>query len=414
MKKNAYLIPLMMMYLLYFLIAFTTGLNNPFSKVIQIQFDLSTFASQLGNFAFFIAYFAMGIPASIVVNKIGYKKASIAAVVILFSGVWVVYFGGNYELIWLYLFGMFVLGCAITIMQVIVNPMIAALGNKEGANSRMNFGGSAFAIGAILAPVVVGFIIGNAAIETLSVTDANPLLYTMAGVILMVLIVLSLVNFPRMEISQDKNEKPNYSALLSSQFIFGLVSVFLYVGVEVATQSISFLYMISVPEVGGLDIAPQVAGFVVSIYFITMLIGRLLGGVIGQKLSSRPQLIVATAITLAMFLTAILLPKTYTINLTIAGIATAVPISLLLFTGIGLFTSVMWTCIFILATDGLGKQTNMASGIFMMMVCGGGIVPVLQGKLVDNFGYVPSYWIGIVCLVTILCYALFIAKEKNK
>ncbi len=408
MQKNKYFVPLLMMFVLFFLIAFTTGLNNPFSKVIQTQFTLSTFQSQFGNLAFFIAYIFMGLPASILVNHTGYKKAAAIALCSLFAGVWIVFAGGNIGLIWLYLAGMFVLGCGITILQVVINPMIAALGTPEGANSRMNFGGSFFGVGSVLAPVIVGFIIGNAAVETLSVADVNPLLYTMAGLVLIVMTVLYFVQFPEMNISQQKNEKADYSALRNAKFVAGVIAVFLYVGVEVATGSISFLYLTDIAEKGGLNINAEIAGIVVSLYAFSLLIGRLLGGVIGRKVSNRPQLIAASAAALAMFLIAIFLPETLTVKI----LDTAVPIKVVLFVCIGFFTSVFWTCIFILATEGMGKQTNIASGIFIMMVCGGGIVPVLQGKLVDKFGFADSYWLGVACLAFIFIYALFIAKSK--
>ncbi len=400
------------MYLLYFLLAFTTGLNSPFSKVIQTQFVLSTFESQFGNLAFFIAYFFMGIPASMIINKVGYKKGTQYAIATLILGIGIVFTGGNLGEIWLYLAGMFVVGCGITIVQIVVNPMIASLGSAQGANSRMNFGGAAFAIGGMLAPVVAGFIIGNAVIETLSVSDVNPLLYTMIGLALMVFIIISLVQFPETGIRQVGNEEKNYSVLLNPKFIIGIIAVFLYVGVEVATGTISFLYMTNYTE-GGLSINPEIAGFVVSFYSITMLIGRLLGGIIGKKVSSRPQLIAAAACSLIMYLIGIFLPETFTIDISFGTFLATVPINVLLFVGIGLFTSVLWTCIFIIATEGLGKQTNIASGIFIMMVCGGGIVPVIQGKLVDLFGFVNSYWAGVFCLAFILIYAIFIAKNKT-
>ncbi len=412
MKKNVYLVPLVSMYLLYFLLAFTTGLNSPFSKVIQTQFILSTFESQFGNLAFFIAYFFMGIPASIIINKFGYKKATLYAIVTLVVGIGIVFAGGNLGLIWLYLAGMFVVGCSITIVQIVVNPMIASLGSPQRSNSRMNFGGAAFAVGGILAPVVTGLIIGNVAIETLSIADVNPLLYTMIGLALMVFIIISLVQLPETGIRQIGNEEKNYSVLLNPKFIVGIIAVFLYVGVEVATGTISFLYITNHAK-GGLNMNPEIAGFIVSFYSITMLIGRLLGGVIGRKISSRPQLIGASACALIMYLIGIFLPETFTINITFNTFSAAVPINVLLFVCIGLFTSVLWTCIFIIATEGLGKQTNIASGIFIMMVCGGGIIPVLQGKLVDLFGFVNSYWTGVACLTFILIYAVFVAKNKT-
>jgi FHS family L-fucose permease-like MFS transporter len=414
MKNKTHYIPLGMMFLLYFLIAFTSGLNNPFAKVIQTQFTLSTFESQFGNFAFFLAYLFMGVPASMVVNKIGYKKAALTSLAAMFVGVWIVFAGGNSGAIWLYLLGMFFLGCAITILQVVVNPLVTVLGSKDGANSRMNFGGAASSLGATFAPIVVGFIIGNVAIEKLSVSDVNPLLYTMMALLAMVFVVLSFVNIPEVGIRQTEQDKPNYKALLTPHFIFGLVAIFLYVGLEVTTANITNLFLIN-----DLKIDTGVAGAIVGTYWLLMLVGRLVGAAIGTKVQSRPQLIIVSLAALVFYIAAILIPSTTLVTMPAVDshfniLFAQVPINIFLFVLVGFCTSVMWTCIFILATEGLGNQTNLASGIFMMMVFGGGIIPALQGKMVDVLGgFLSSYWIGVGCLLVILGYAVFTPKSPK-
>ncbi len=396
-----------MMFLLYFMIAFTTGLNDPFAKVIQTQFTLSTFESQFGNFAFFFAYLFMGVPASMVVNKVGYKNATLISLASMFAGVWIVFAGGNMGMIELYLFGMFFLGCAITILQVVVNPMVIALGKREGANSRMNFGGAASSIGATFSPIVVGFIIGNSAINTLSVKDVNPLLFTMMTVFALMFFVILLVKIPDVGIRQTEADKPNYKSLLTPHFIFGLVAIFLYVGMEVATASLTNLYMLN-----DLHIDPTISGAIVGTYWTLMLVGRLIGVAIGTKVHSRMQLIIVSTIALVLYLGAIYIPAGNmvvmpAIDSKLHLLFAQVPVNVLLLVLVGLCNSVMWTCIFILATDGLGKQTNLASGIFMMMVFGGGVVPALQGKIVDVIGdFQTSYWVGLVCLAVILIYGL--------
>ena len=80
----------------------------------------------------------------------------------------------------------------------------------------------------------------------------------------------------------------------------------------------------------------------------------------------------------------------------------------------GLCTSVMWGSIFNLSTEGLGKYTPAASGIFMTLVCGGGIVPLFQGWVADGVGYIGSYAVTIICLAYILCYAVWGSKNVNK
>ena len=401
------------MFLLYFLIAFTTGLNNPFAKVIQTQFTLSTFESQLGNFAFFIAYLFMGVPASWVVRLLGYKKASLSALATMFVGVCVVFMGGNFGAIWLYLLGVFVMGCAITVLQVVVNPLVTVLGSKEGANSRMNLGGAIASIGATFAPLVVGFIIGNVAADRLVIADVNPLLIIILVLLALIFVVLLRVTIPPLHLTQQDNDNEQGSALQFSHFRWGLFAIFLYVGLEVTTANITNMYLLN-----DLKIDAGVAGAIVGTYWLLMLLGRLIGAAIGKTIRSRAQLIVVSAIALGLYLGAALLSPEIKVMLPAVDshftlLFAQVPINVLLLVLVGLFTSVMWTCIFILATAGLGRYTNQASGIFMMMVCGGAVVPAFQGKMVDVFGFINSYWVGVFCVLVILLYALLNGKLKN-
>jgi FHS family L-fucose permease-like MFS transporter len=410
MKNKSLYIPIGVMFLFYFLIQFTTGLNNPFAKVIQTQFSLSTFQSQLGYFYFFITYLFMGIPASIVVRKLGYKKASLFAIAGMIVGFSVVFAGGNLASIWLYLIGVFLLGCAITILQVVVNPLITVLGSKEGANSRMNFGGAIASIGAMLAPLVVGMIIGKVAyenIDKLQIADVNPLLYVILVVLAIMFLALLKVNIPEPDITQANAEKVKGTALQFKHFRWGLVAIFLYVGLEVTTANLTNLYMLN-----DLGIDAGIAGAVVGTYWLMMFVGRLIGAAVGTKLSSRPQLIIVSLSALSFYIGAILLNPAIKVWMPAVDsqfnvLFAEVPINVLLLVLVGLCTSVMWTCIFILATDGLGKYINQASGIFMMMVFGGAIIPALQGKMVDVFGFLPSYWVGFVCILFIFGYGIF-------
>ena len=90
-----------------------------------------------------------------------------------------------------------------------------------------------------------------------------------------------------------------------------------------------------------------------------------------------------------------------------------VPLSALLLVLCGLCTSVMWGTIFDLAVEGLGAATNKASGIFMAMVVGGGIVPLLQNFVADKVGYMPSYWVLAICLAFILYFAVVGSRIKK-
>jgi FHS family L-fucose permease-like MFS transporter len=155
--------------------------------------------------------------------------------------------------------------------------------------------------------------------------------------------------------------------------------------------------------------ATGVAGTIVGAYWFLMLCGRLIGGAIGAKVSSRTMMTVVSSVAILFILAGMFLPSSMTMSLLGAN----VPVAMLFFVLCGLCTSVMWGAIFNLAVEGLGKYTSIASGLFMVMVCGGGIVPLVQGAVADFAGYINSYWVLIAALLYILWFALAGSKVKK-
>ena len=191
--------------------------------------------------------------------------------------------------------------------------------------------------------------------------------------------------------------------------MFGIIAIFLYVGIEVGIPNFVNLYMTGALAEGGLGIATAVAGSLVGAYWFLMLCGRLIGGAIGAKVSSKTMMTVVSAAAILFILLGMFLPKTLTVNV----LETQLPVALLFFVLCGLCTSVMWGAVFNLAVEGLGKYTSIASGLFMVMVCGGGILPLVQGAAADAFGFVNSYWVLVAALVYILWFALVGSKPRK-
>ena len=162
----------------------------------------------------------------------------------------------------------------------------------------------------------------------------------------------------------------------------------------------------------GLGLDATIAGSIVGIYWLLMLVGRLVGGLLGSKVSSKTMLTTVSTAGLIFIALAIFIPTTTTFTIPVLDVA--VPISVVFFVLCGLCTSIMWGGVFNLAVEGLGKYTAAGSGIFMVMVMGGGIVPLLQGWVSDNFGYINSYWVMFACLAYMLWYALIGCKNVNK
>ncbi|MEN6619088.1 MAG: MFS transporter [Rikenellaceae bacterium] len=418
-KKN-YALPIAMMFALFFMIAFVTGLQNPMGVIVKNQFGATNFLSQLGNLANFIAYAFMGIPAGMLLQKIGYKKTALAAIVVGFTGVTITFLSGQVASFEVYLLGAFISGFSMCMLNVVVNPLLNGLGsNEKRGNQLLQFGGTFNSLGATIVPVLVGYLMGtNEAAR--SIAKANPALFLAMGIFALAFIVLSFVRIPEPFISQKKKtEEDKHSALSFRHFVFGMISIFIYVGVEVGIPNIANLYMTTGLEGGGLSINPTVAGTVVGTYWFLMLIGRLTGGILGSKFSSKSMLTGATSLALIFVLTAIFLPSNYLVNMPVFqsdisfGLA-EVPIGIMFFILCGLCTSVMWGSIFNLATSGLGKYTAAASGLFMVMVCGGGILPAMQGWIADMAGYINSYWVVFAGLTFILFFALAGSKNVNK
>lgn len=412
-KKN-YALPIAVMFLLFFMISFVTGLQNPMGVIVKNQFGASNAMSQLGNLANFIAYAFMGIPAGILLERKGYKFTSLTAVIVGFIGVAITYLSGTVASFGVYLAGAFISGFSMCILNTVVNPMLNTLGGGGNkGNQLIQFGGAINSIGATIVPVLVGYLMGNVAQATIS--DANPALFLAMGIFAFAFIVLLVVKIPEPRLDITRNQvkkekvKDKHSALSFRHFILGIIAIFIYVGVEVGIPNIANLYMTTDATGGGLGMAGGVAGSIVGLYWLLMLAGRLVGGSIGAKVSSKSMLTSTSLLGIILILLAIFLPAT--ISITLFG--AVVPIKVFFLVLGGLCTSIMWGSIFNLAVEGLGKYTEMASGIFMVMVCGGGVLPYFQGLIADNAGFMNSYWLVIACLLYLLFYATTGSKNVN-
>jgi MFS transporter, FHS family, L-fucose permease len=413
-KKN-YALPIAMMFALFFMISFVTGLPSPMGVIVAKQFGASNFESQLGFLANFLAYAFMGIPAGIMLKKFGYKKTALAAILVGFAGVGVQYFSGVVGSFSVYLTGAFISGFSMCMLNTVVNPMLNTLGGGgNSGNKLLQLGGSINSIGATITPMLVGYLMGAAAGRTIE--KANPALFLAMGIFALAFVVLFFVDIPEphMETATERKVKHSHSPLSFRHFILGAIAIFIYVGIEIGIPSTANLFMTASTSASnaGLGIDATTAGSIVGVYWLLMLVGRLIGASVGSKVSSKTMLVSVSSLGLLFVLLAIFSPITTFV--TIPFINVQVPISILFLVLCGLCTSIMWGGIFNLAVEGLGKYTAAAAGIFMVMVCGGGIVPLFQGFVSDHFGYLSSYWVMFACLGYMLFYGLIGSKNVNK
>ena len=409
-KGNVFAIAIM--FFLFAMISFVTGLQNPMGIIAKAQFGATNLMSQLGNAANFIAYAFMGLPAGFLLKGKGYKFTALAAIAVGFIGVGISYLSGILGSFTVYLLGAFVSGFSMCMLNTVVNPMLNTLGGGGNrGNQLIQLGGSCNSLAATIVPVLAGYLIGEVTEKT-QVADVNPALFTAMGIFALAFVIILFSQIPEPELGESANQpKENVfesikGAVSHRNLVFGVIAIFLYVGIEVGIPNIANLYM---TDVKGLNIATGVAGTLVGAYWFLMLCGRLIAGAIGGKVSSRAMIIAVSAAGIVFLIAGMFLPKDITVNVLDAN----VPVAILFFILCGLCTSVMWGAIFNLAVEGLGKYTSIASGLFMVMVCGGGIVPLVQGAVVDHAGYMNSYWVLVAALAYILWFGLM-GSRTNK
>ena len=406
-------------FFLFAMISFVTGLQNPMGIIAKAQFGATNAMSQLGNLANFIAYAFMGLPAGFLLKGKGYKFTALAAVTVGFVGVGISYLSGVMGSFVVYLLGAFVSGFSMCMLNTVVNPMLNTLGGGGNkGNQLIQFAGSCNSLSATITPVFAGYLIGEVTEKT-QVADVNTALFIAMGVFALafVIIFFSQIPEPELEAGQSKETESTMQlikgAVSHNNLVFGIIAIFLYVGVEVGIPNIANLYMTS-PEIG---LAASAAGTVVGTYWFLMLVGRLIGGVIGGKVSSRAMMTFVSVLAIVFLLLGIFLTEG-TVNFpaissTLSFTLVEIPMGVMFFVLCGLCTSVMWGAIFNLAVEGLGKYTSIASGLFMVMVCGGGIVPFIQGAVADSVGFVQSYWVLVAALAYMLWFAVAGSKVKK-
>ncbi len=420
-KKQNLVLPIAVMFMLFFMIAFVTNFAGSMGVILKNQFGVSNALSQLGTLANFIAYACMGIPAGIILKRKGYKFTSLLAAGVGFAGVGIQFLAGTASpesAFAVYVAGAFVAGFSMCLLNIVVNPMLNTLGGGGNrGNQLVQTGGSLNSLGGTIAPILLGYLVGGN-VQTASVQDAAPAMIIAMAIfaVAFVVIMLTKIPEPHMETAEEKaariaakaeGKKDEHSALSFRHFILGAIAIFFYVGIEVGIPNTANLYMSGLPTVG-----PAIAGTVVGVYWFLMLVGRLIGASIGAKVSSKAMMIAVSALGIALMLGIIYTPETTLVTIPI--VKATVPLGMFFMALAGLCTSVMWGAIFNLSTEGLGKYTPMASGIFMALVCGGGIVPFLQNLLADTVGSLNSYWLLIGCLAYLLFYALVGCKNVNK
>ena len=426
-KQNGNIIAIITMMFLYAMIAFVTNLAAPIGVVMKNDPEVggSNMLAMLGNFINFFAYLFMGIPAGKMLTRIGYKKTALLGILVGFIGVTIQWISGfealeGYQDNSIYLIGAFVSGFSVCLLNTVVNPMLNLLGGGGNRGNQLNLmGGTLNSLSGTLTPMLVGALIGEVSKST-DFVEINLVLYIAMAVFAIAFFVLALIPIKDPEIGKVTSQtKFEYSPWSFRHCLLGVIAIFFYVGVEVGIPGTLNFYIADTSEKGAglLANAAAIGGFVAGTYWLLMLVGRLCSSFIADKVSSKTMMIVTNGVGMILILLAIFIPKTVMTSMPLftgsSFAMTEVPVSAMLLVLCGLCTSIMWASIFNLATEGLGKYTAQASGIFMMMVVGGGVMPLIQNFIADSLGYMISYIIPLLSMGYMFWYALVGSKNVN-
>lgn len=413
---------------LFFMWGFITCLNDILIPHLKNAFDLMYWQAMLVQLAFFGAYFVVSLLYYIYsassgdpIARVGYQKALVAGLLLSGIGCALFFPAASVHSYGFFLAALFVLASGITIIQIAANPYVAILGAPETASGRLNFAQGLNSLGYVIAPVIGGALIFGSTLAGAESVKAPYL--ALAGAFVLLALVFGFIRLPRVDTGEEfvrENVLTKYP-----EFKFGMIAIFCYVGAEVAVGSVLVNYL-ELEEVMGYD--HITAGKFLSFYWGGLMIGRFMGAISLSSMKSpakKSLLMLAAAVigTLVIFVASsrdwfsgeqLLRFSDITIYIIMValsygafflgrskpgrmvGIFSLVIIGLLALTmgstgtlamwaliGIGLFNSVMWSNIFTLSIDGLGKDTSQGSSLLVMMIVGGALLPPLQGIIAD-------------------------------
>jgi FHS family L-fucose permease-like MFS transporter len=381
---------MVLMVALYFSIGFITALNDILVPHFKDLFHLTNVLALLVQFCFFGAYFVMSIPSGMIVGRIGYKSGIIAALATMAAGLFLFVPASIVISYPLFLFALFVVGSGLALLQVAINPYVGALGKPETAATRISICGFFNSFATNRAPKIGAALIFVAAgASTAELAHSVRMPYVVIGCFTLFLaLVTSFVRLPDVLEKAADTAASEGSAWQYTHLRLAALAIFTYVGAEVAIGSI-LINFLGQPSMGGLS--HVAAATYVSYYWGAAMIGRLIGSFALPYVRTERAL---TAVAVAAFIL---------VATTILGHGA---IAMWAIVSCGLFNSIMWPCIFPLGVKGLGAVTSQGSGILVMMVVGGAVIPVLQGLLADKFGYQPSFAIVLVCYAYLIYFGV--------
>ncbi len=396
---------LAMMTTLFFMWGFLTVLNDILVPHLKAIFDLNYAEVMLVQFSFFSSYFIFALPWGKVIDWIGYQKTMVAGLLTMALGALLFIPAAGAPSFPLFLAALIVLACGMTALQVAANPYVAVLGPPETASSRLNLAQAFNSLGTTIGPYLGGLLILSAApmaVEAMRQMSGDALQvyrqqqassvklpYLVFGAVLIALsVAIGRFKLPPMSEATHHDRAEREASLWKYRhLVLGAVAIFTYVGAEVSIGSFLINYLTQ-HSIG--DISELTASRYVSYYWGGAMVGRFVGSALLQKL--RTGTVLGTAAIVACLLVT-------TSMLSFGHLAVW---SIIL---VGLFNSVMFPSIFTMGIDKLGPRTGDGSGLLIMAIVGGAIVPVVQGAIADRIGIHHAFFLPAICYLYIVYYA---------
>ena len=393
---------------LFFIFGGITSLNDVIIPKLKELFTLNYTQAMLVQFCFFAAYFVIGIPGAKLVKRIGYMRGAVAGLLIMMTGCLLFIPASQTATYSLFLFALFVLASGVVVVQVVANPLISLLGPAKTTHSRLTFAQAFNSFGTFIFPLVgAGLILGslaNVSAEDLSGAELDAyrslesavIVNTYVGLAIALAIVAAVVWMFRNRLKSEKHEASaglaGLDLLTRPRFRFGALSIFLYVGGEVAIGSIIINYLSQDFVLGQPE---SVIGWMVALYWGGAMVGRLIGSGLLRVVS--PGLLLATVAAGA-------------ITLIVISANTTGELAAYSLLAIGLMNAIMFPTIFSLACEKLGSRAADGSGIINVAICGGAVVPLLVGAVADATTLAFSLVIPAICYAVIAGFGIFARK----
>ena len=431
-QQKSYRSSFILLTTLFFLWGFITVLVDSLIPRLRELFTLTYFQAGLVQFAFFLSYFLLSIPASYILSKIGYKRGIILGLCTMALGCLLFYPAASYRVFGVFMLAYFILAGGMTILQVAANPYVAVLGTEDGASSRLNLSQAFNSLGTAIAPIIGALFILSDTIKTegeiaaLSgnekglylATEAAAVQKPFVGLAIFIFIIAGIFFFAKLpKLINEKTVGTYGDALKNKNLMMGVLGIFFYVGAEVAIGSYLVNYFLDmnlvevIKENGFMKSIAEgllssgitendnkaIVGVFVTFYWSGAMIGRFVGAYLTKIM--KPGKVLGIFATIA-------------ITLILISISTTGLVSMWSILAVGLFNSIMFPTIFTLAIDGLGELKPKASGLLCTAIVGGAIIPPMFGFLTDHIGFKSSLIFVMLCYGYILYFGFRNSKKQ--